>query len=338
MNQKYTKSDAKSQINNDGYVLLRNVLTNDDLDYGLSCMQNENKVNYSIMKQFIDTRFFPVIQGNVGFITEPNYVKFRFSNNNNSTDASTFHGDIYNHTNTEFLPIYTCLCYFDDAQLEVIPGSHKYNNNGWSIDSFNKRTVLNVQRGDILVFHANMHHRGVNYNKVSDRRLLQVFEVFPDKKTYNEQLPKLVIVESSKSLLFQNILNPVMYCLSKIPSAIDCVTFFHYILMYNDLHYKMVYMDITPWDKTDKYVSYEPGKRVLMEDLVNNNQVEDLNVNILCDKNVYSRSYSNFYLYIYILYWIVSLAILYAIKQYLSTGNNYKKLKSYFNFTRKLKR
>jgi hypothetical protein len=334
MNQQYTKSD----INNDGYVLLRNVLTDDDLGYGLSCMQNDNKVNYSTMKQFIDTKFFPAIQGNVGFITEPNYVKFRFSNNNNSTDASTFHGDIYNHANTELLPIYTCLCYFDDAKLEVIPGSHKYNNSGWSIDSFNKRKVLDVQRGDILVFHSNMHHRGVNYNKVGDRRLLQVFEVFPDKNTYNEHASKLVIVETSKSLLFQNIMNPVMYWLSKFPSVIDCATFCHYILMYNDLHYKMVYMDIAPWDKTDKYVSYEPGRRVVMEDLVNNNQFEDLNVNILCDKNVYSRSYSNFYLYIYILYWIVSLAALYAIKQYLSKGNNYKKLKSYFNFTRKLKR
>lgn len=136
MNQEYKKSATNSNINDDGYVLLRNALTEDDIGYGLSCMQNNNKINYSIMKQFIDTKFFPAIQGNVGFITEPNYVKFRFSNNNNSTDASTFHGDIYNHTNAEFLPIYTCLCYFDDAQLEVIPGSHKYNNSGWSIDSF----------------------------------------------------------------------------------------------------------------------------------------------------------------------------------------------------------
>lgn len=183
-----------------------------------------------------------------------------------------------------------------------------------------------------------MHHRGVNYNKMGDRRLLQVFEVFPDKNTYNEHAQKLVIVESSKSLLFQHIMNPVMYWLSKFPSVIDCATFCHYILMYNDLHYKMVYMDIAPWDKTDKYVSYEPGRRVVMEDLVNNNQVEDLNVNILCDKTVNSRSYSNFYLYVYILYWIVSLVALYAIKQYLFTGNNYKKLKSYFNFTRKLKK
>jgi len=200
MNKQYTNSAIKA----DGYVLLRNVLDKDDIHYGLSCMKNNNKVNYLIMKDFIDTIFFPTIKKNVEFIKQPKYVKFRFSNNNNSTDASTFHGDIYNHTNTELLPIYTCLCYFDDAQLEVIPGSHKYNNNDHSINSYNKRKVLDVKRGDILIFHSNMHHRGVNYNKMGERRLLQVFEVFPDKNTYNKFAPNLVIVESSKSLLFKN--------------------------------------------------------------------------------------------------------------------------------------
>ena len=321
MNLNYQKPDIK----NNGYILLKNVLAEGELNFGLSCIQNDNKVNYSIMKQFIDNVFFPAVQKNTNVIKNPNYIKFRFSNNNNSTDASTFHGDIYNHTNTELLPIYTCLCYFDDAQLEVIPGSHKYNNNGWSIDTYNKKVVLDVQRGDILVFHSNMHHRGVNYNKIGDRRLLQVFEVFPDQETYNDHLSKLVIVQSSKSFLMQNLINPVLYNLSKFPTIIDYATYFHYILMYNDLHYKISLMDIAPWEKINSYVSYEPGRRVNIEDTTN--KLEDLNVNILCDKNVHSMSYSNFYLYFYILYWIISLIILYVIKKMWFNDNNFKKLK-----------
>ena len=133
-----------NDITNNGYILLRKVLTDEQLNSGLSCMKNNNKVDYSIMKQFIDNVFLPTIQKNSNIITDPHYVKFRFSNNNNSTDASTFHGDIYNHTDSEVLPIYTCLCYFDDAQLQVIPGSHKYNNL-WSVTSFNKKITLNVQ-------------------------------------------------------------------------------------------------------------------------------------------------------------------------------------------------
>jgi len=321
MNLNYQKPDIK----NDGYILLKNVLTEEELNFGLSCIQNDNKVNYSLMKQFIDTIFFPVIQKNDNTITNPNYVKFRFSNNNNSTDASTFHGDIYNHTNTELLPIFTCLCYFDNAQLEVIPGSHKYNNSGWSVDTYSKKVVLDVQRGDILVFHSNMHHRGVNYNKMGDRRLLQVFEVFPDEETFNQHFSKLVIVQSSKSFLMQSVINPVLYNLSKFPTIIDYATFCHYILMYNDLHYKIGMMDLAPWEKINKYVSYEPGRRVNIEDV--NNKLENLNVNILCNKNVYSRSYSNFYLYFYVLYWVVSLIILYIIKKTLFKSYNVRKLK-----------
>lgn len=153
-----------TDINNDGYILLRNVLTENDLEYGLSSIV-DNKVDYFIMKKYIDNVFFPKIKKTSNIITDPHYVKFRVSNNNNSTDASTFHGDIYNNTNNELLPIYTCLCYFDDAQMEIIPGSHKYNNIGSSIESYNKKIILDIKHGDILIFHANIHHRGINFNK-----------------------------------------------------------------------------------------------------------------------------------------------------------------------------
>ena len=327
-----------NDITNNGYILLRKVLTDEQLNSGLSCMKNNNKVDYSIMKQFIDNVFLPTIQKNSNIITDPHYVKFRFSNNNNSTDASTFHGDIYNHTDSEVLPIYTCLCYFDDAQLQVIPGSHKYNNL-WSVTSFNKKITLNVQRGDIMLFHANMHHRGINYNKSGNRRLLQVFEVFPDKKTYDECSSKLIIVESSKSTVVKNVINPLSYQISKIPWAIDCITFCHYILMYNDLQYKVSLMDVSPWEKTDKYISYEPGKKISISEFLNGTNVEELNVNILCDENIKSVSFGNFYLYsyFYILYWIISIALIILIKKWWFNGEKFtyaKMIKRIFKWFR----
>ena len=79
------------------------------------------------MKSFIDKIILKKIQQNCEYLPDPKYVKYRFSNNNNSTDASTFHGDVYNHTKSELLPIYTCLCYFDEAEMELIPASHLKN-------------------------------------------------------------------------------------------------------------------------------------------------------------------------------------------------------------------
>ena len=178
---------SNNDIKNDGFILLKKQLTDSELEFGLSSIEDK-QVDYKKTKQFIDEIFLYKIKEVSGFITDPRYVKFRLSNNNNSNDASTFHGDIYNKTKSEFLPIYTCLCYFDDAELEIIPGSHKYNNPGWSYQSYNKKQIIHVKRGDILIFHANTHHRGVKFNKMNNRRLLQVFEVFPDKETYDEHI------------------------------------------------------------------------------------------------------------------------------------------------------
>ncbi len=309
-------------MDEEGYVLLTNVLSEHDIQVGLSCLHGD-KVDYSRMKQFIDEIFLKRIQSNVHEITEPSYVKFRFSNNNNSTDASTFHGDVYNHTKSELLPIYTCLCYFDDAQLEVIPGSHKYNNNDWSIRTYHKKKLLHVNKGDILVFHANMHHRGVRFNQTENRRLLQVFEVFPDKRTYDEHSSKVVIVQTSNHVLIKNVVNPLMYQLSKFPSIIDTLTWFHYILMYNDMNYKIGMMDIEPWKKRDHYITYEPGRRVYMENV----NYDDLNINVLCDKEIKTVPTNRFYLYIYILYWIVSIILIYVVVK-LWKGMNVKKTKT----------
>lgn len=292
------------------------------MEFGLSSIEGK-QVDYTKTKHFIDEIFLHKIKNISGFITDPHYVKFRLSNNNNSTDASTFHGDVYNNTKSEFLPIYTCLCYFDDAHLEIIPGSHKYNNPGWSIQSYNKRQIIHVNRGDILIFHANIHHRGVNFNKTTNRRLLQVFEVFPDKETYDEHISKLITVKTHETMFVKNILNPIMYEISKYPFIINFLTMIHYIFMYNDLHYKICFMDISPYYKKDNYITYEPSKRVIYNDL---NKKENLNINIICDENAKSVSCSNYYLYFYIIYWIVSIIIIYFIFKWWKSGYNVKKI------------
>jgi hypothetical protein len=202
--------------------------------------------------------------------------------------------------------MYTCLCYFDDAQLEVIPGSHKYNNPGRSIESYSNRKVIYIKGGDILVFHANLHHRGINYNKTKNRRVLQVFEVFPDKETYDENISKLVTVKSSDSFIMKNMVSPLLYILSQQPIIIDTLTMLHYTLMYNDLQYKLVLLDISPDEKKNKYVGYEPGARIMYDDI---SKQEKLNVNIICDTQSTSISFGNYYLYMLTLFIVLCIII-----------------------------
>lgn len=291
-------------IHKDGYVVLRGVLSENDLNNGLSSMMGK-QVDYKILKNFIDTIFLPSIIKNQQFITDPHYIKFRFSNNNNSTDASTFHGDIYNHSDVKILPIYTCLCYFDDTRMEIIPGSH-IKSNDLSITSYNKKIVIPLQRGDILIFHSNIHHRGVNFDKKGDRRLLQVFDVFPDMETYREHSNKLLIVTADKITKSAGTLS---YYISKIPILIDIVSFFHYHLTYYDLQYKLPMLDISPSDKKNRYVSYEAARRV------NTLGVEEQNINIICNKaeTIPHGTHYRYLIIVYLLLMVLGVFIVYKI-------------------------
>ena len=294
-------------INNNGYILLKNVLSKQQLETGLRS-DNDGIINYQITREFIDQDFIPTISSNTHFMKKPTYFKFRYSNNNNSTDASTFHCDIYNFTDNEIMPIYTCLCYFDKTQLEVIPGSHKksFRDYNSSIDAYQQKKIIDVEPGDILIFHANLFHRGTNFDTKGDRRLLQVFDVFPDDKTYQLYHDKFITVTTSNTVTI-NIINNLSYIISKLPMVIDAICFIHFILVYNDLQYKIALNDLAPWDKTNKLISYEPGKRINYELITGK---DPINTNIICG-DLNSRDPSYFYLFFYIIYWIVSLILIY---------------------------
>ena len=311
-----------NDINNDGYLLLKNILTSDQLQNGLNC-DNDGAVNYKNMRYFIDNDFIPTISSNTNFMPNPKYVKFRYSNNNNSTDASTFHSDIYNNTSSEIMPIYTCLCYFDKTQMEVIPGSHRkqFHKENTSVGSYFQKKTIDIEPGDILVFHANLYHRGTNFNTKGDRRLLQVFEVFPDEKTYQQNYDKFLTVITANTATL-NLLTNFSYVISKMPIVIDSFCFIHYILVYNDLQYKIALSDLAPWDKTNKLITYEPTKRINFESV---KEKEPVNINIICE-NVNTRGTSNFYLFFYIIYWIVSFILIYYVGKWLNSKGYLKQI------------
>jgi hypothetical protein len=313
-------------MDKDGYLIIKNILTPEQLERGLKC-DNNGKMNYQSMKRFIDDDFLPCITKNTNVLKEPIYIKFRYSNNNNSTDASTLHSDVYNHTTMNTIPVYTCLCYFDKTQLEIIPGSHnkefKLNNN--SITSFSSRKTIDIEPGDLLIFHANLYHRGLKYNAGKNRRVLQVFEVFPDKETYNEYSNKLLTVITSKKSSM-NILTQLSYYISKFPNLIDGINFFHYILVYNDLQYKIILNDIEPWNKVNRLITYEPNKRLEYKNIKN---LEDINLNIIC-QDTSTTEPSNYYLYLFlsiVLFFIIVYIVLLKPKNYNKNLKNIRKSK-----------
>lgn len=300
------------QLNNQGYVVIQN--DNYDKEIFEKKMNNfykdNNNVDYKDLRNFIDRTYFPVLMNKININEDIFYGKFRFSNNNNSNDASTFHGDCYNHTNDEIIRQYTCLYYFDDAEFELIPETHKkskYKTKTFD-EVYHHKKRVNIQAGTFIIIHANLHHRGVNFTKPTNRRLLQVFDVHFNKKDYDLYTPKFVIIKTEESIIFKMISN-CLYNLYKYNnnSSIETLNYLHYFLVFNNIQYKLF---INSPSKKDigKIISYEPGKQCLFED---SEKLKETNINISCDKNIKYESPNLFFFNCYLIYWIVSLILIY---------------------------
>lgn len=270
-----------------GYVVYKKKISYEEQQYAISCMND--KVDYTKLKTFIDNYFLPKLP-----FKDPVYVKARFSNNNNSTDAAVLHSDVYNYTNEPEIPLYTALCYFDKAQLELIPRSHTKPKDSFLTENARK-IIIEVEPGDVVVFNSVLTHRGVNYSKGQNRRLLQVFEIFPSQELYKENIHKLLTVDTSNGS-GKNLL----YYIAQIKWLIDIVNFIVFWLHYNNLKYKVIGKELPPWQKKDRYVSYEPGNRIKYIDGL----VDDQNINIIFNDSEIVK-YSNFYLWIFIFIFII---------------------------------
>jgi hypothetical protein len=239
-----------NELNKNGYIILKNILTkthlneleksiikqssNDDVDDMTNTL-----INYTQLKYFIDDIFIQILNEKLNW--DASYIKFRFSNNHNSNskDASVFHGDVYNfNDDIDTMPIYTGLCYLDDSMLELIPESH-CNKPGVNT-LYNNKKKLKINVGDILIFHSNLYHRGLFYEKSLNRRILQIFEIFPNKEIYDLHKPKLLTVltniNDSSSLLMKVSTNKTM---------INIINYFLFFLVYYDLQYRIILSDIS---------------------------------------------------------------------------------------------
>lgn len=194
---------------------LTNFLTPDEIEFGRTCFTGKNTVDYFMMDDFVRKsllKLHPVAKS----------LKYRASNNTNRSDASHFHRDLINYSDT--VPeVYTVLFYLDEAGMEIIPNSHLKPRMGL-IEGINSKTeILNMEPGDVLVFNACTLHRGKFSTSMNEnRRLIQAFDTTFDKD-YTQDILHLPCVGSCKSYNFSNISS----ILSRIPilNNINKITF-----------------------------------------------------------------------------------------------------------------
>lgn len=116
-------------------------------------------------------------------------TKYRVSNQENKIDASFLHNDLKNvsRTNTP-IPCHTVLLYGDKGRMQLIPKSHHKTHISIIQAAYDLKNVITVdiEPGDLLIFNASLIHRGIFFNTNDNRRLIQFFEVYPNKETFEK--------------------------------------------------------------------------------------------------------------------------------------------------------
>jgi hypothetical protein len=194
-------------MDENGYIIFRNKINPEN---AISCFR-DGKLDYSRMQTFIEDELLP---------KNLDYTKFRVSDYTNSVDASVFHRDIIPIEN-EVIKCFTCLTYLDEAEMQVIPGSHKMLKMRLdeSLHMFTKAKTISLYAGDVMIFYSSLIHRGIFSGTKEHRRLIQVFDCYEHG---NE--PHIGHVLATN----QNKQND-MIKLSKIPFIIDIMSFIEFL-------------------------------------------------------------------------------------------------------------
>lgn len=184
-----------------GYFVFRSEIGATEVEQGRSYIK-DNTVLYTSVTDFIQKSMVDRINKIFGWNCQ--YVKYRVSDNNNSSDASAFHRDIIcQDPKKEIYPIYTILSYLDTTVMEIIPTSHARPVGSYkdSIKTYRKKERLTMNPGDLMVFSSTMLHRGIFTDRPLHRRLIQVFEVFPNKEQYEMCAHKFLHIPSPRPKL-----------------------------------------------------------------------------------------------------------------------------------------
>ena len=159
----------------EGYEHLQGVLGRADIDDARRAFREDGTVDHRAIQRFVDGVLLPAAR-----LAHCSYAKFRASDYSNAVDASCLHRDLIACDAARPLDdVRTLLCYLDDSDMELLPGSHGTlaMTLGQLLTCPARRLHLEV--GDALHFHSCLLHRGLfgGQQRRKKRRLIQVFDV-----------------------------------------------------------------------------------------------------------------------------------------------------------------
>jgi len=216
MNDKIAVSNKKYELRRHGFCIIKNVFDIQQIEkMKKQCINND----YYNVKQFLlnDPTLHNKVMSKIENNRENNYVFQDYIWIIKKSSVHTCHrdnnGDFFNEG--QKYPSYTVLIFLEDMDkcLGVIPSSHQ-NINSYNININNSVMNLLCNKGDIILFNANLIHVGA-LNKNPDNLRIQM------KITHKDDLHVLSYYENYNKVLDKN--NNLPFYLKKIQKNISCM-------------------------------------------------------------------------------------------------------------------
>lgn len=196
--------EINDKLKSEGYMIIRGCVEPSTINTFRSNV-TKTEVNYKNMSPVVyDVK--NCLRENFGW--EPIMSKYRVSNHENKIDASFLHNDLKNLSRTNIsIPSYTILLYADKGRLQLIPKSHDKTHISLIHATYDLSNLITVdiEPGDLLVFNSCMIHRGIFFNTEDHRRLMQIFEVYPNQETFDKFAVKVDTNYVTKSNTLQTL-------------------------------------------------------------------------------------------------------------------------------------
>lgn len=219
----------EDQLLGRGYVLLKGAIPEAEVERARGCIRGD-AVEYGCMQRFVEAAMLAAANDAMNSGPLPHrwkwdarYVKYRVSDNNNSSDASTFHRDVICLEGWQ--PVFTCLSYLDFTVMELIPGSHRQlrASVAEAAAMYPDFRLVAVEPGDVLLFSSTLLHRGIFTDAVEHRRLVQIFDVYPNREVYKKVAPRTLHVPGDETY------SDAMIAASKNKVLVSALNLFGYL-------------------------------------------------------------------------------------------------------------
>jgi hypothetical protein len=204
--------NASYNLNKDGLTILKNTFTKKELGY----FKNEcNHDNYKIVKERImsNKKMQSIIKNKIGNDYDFQDYIFIIKKSAIHTCHRDGNGDFFNEK--QQYPSYTMLLFLEDMEkcLGVIPQSHKHVNS-FNFNFTEKVTNVVCNKGDIILFNANLIHVGA-LNSRDDNLRIQM------KITHKDDIPVMDYYNNYNKILNEN--NNMPFYVRKMQQKLSCM-------------------------------------------------------------------------------------------------------------------